>query len=56
MEYRLVLPPELAKLHDVFYVSMLRKYRYDGSHTLPMQEIQVQADFSYDEEPKAILS
>ena len=24
--YRLALPPELAKLHDVFHVSMLRKY------------------------------
>ena len=24
--YRLVLPPELSKLHDVFHVSMLRKY------------------------------
>ena len=25
--YRLALPPELAKLHDVFHVSMLWKYR-----------------------------
>ena len=39
--YRLTLPPELAKLHDVFNVSMLRKYRYDGSHILPVQEVQV---------------
>ena len=53
--YRLALPPELAKLHDVFHVSMLRKYRSDESHILPVQEIQVQEDFSYDEEPKAIL-
>ena len=54
--YRLALPPELAKLHDVFYVSMLRKYRSDGSYILLVQEIQVQADLSYDEEPKAILA
>ena len=54
--YRLTLPPELAKLHDVFHVSMLRKYRYDGSHILPVQEVQVHADFSYDEEPKTILA
>ena len=53
--YRLALPPELAKLHDVFHVSMLRKYRSDESHILPVQEIQVQEDCSYDEEPKAIL-
>ena len=30
--YRLALPLELAKLHDVFHVSMLRRYRYDPSH------------------------
>ena len=53
--FRLALPPELAKLHDVFHVSMLRKYRSDVLHKLPVQEVQVHADFSYDEEPKAIL-
>ena len=52
--YLLALPVELAKLHDVFHVSMLRKYRSDESHILPVQEIQVQEDLSYDEEPKAI--
>ena len=56
MAYRLALPPKLAKLHDVFHVSMLRKYRSDASHILPLQEVQVQVYFSYDEEPKAILA
>ena len=56
MAFRLALPPKLAKLHDVFHVSMLRKYHSNGSHILPGQEVQVQADFSYDEEPKAILA
>ena len=56
MAYRLALPPELAKLHDVFHVSMLRRYRSDESHILPLQEIQVHEDFSYDEEPKAIMA
>ena len=46
--YRLALPPELAKLHDVFRVSMLRRYCSDESHILPVQEIQVQEDLSYD--------
>ena len=53
--YRLALPPELVKLHDVFHVSMLRRYRSDPSHILPVQDIQVQKDFTFDEEPKAIL-
>ena len=53
--YHLALPPELAKLHDVFHVSMLRRYRSDPSHILPVQDIQLQEDFTFDEEPKAIL-
>ena len=55
--YRLALPLELAKLHDVFHVSMLMRYHSDESHILPMQQdVQVQADLSYDEESKAILA
>ena len=54
--YQLALPLELAKLHDVFHVFMLRKYLSDGSCILPMQEVQLQANFSYDEKPKAFLA
>ena len=54
--YHLALPPELAKLHNVFHVSMLQKYCYDESHILPVQDVQVQSDFTYEEEPKAILA
>ena len=54
--YRLALPPELTKLHDVFHVSMVRRYISDESHILPVQDVQVQSDFLYDEEPKAILA
>ena len=46
--YRLALPPELAKLHDVFHVFMLQKYHFDESHILPVQDIQVQSDFTFD--------
>ena len=45
MTYCLALPPELAKLHNVFHMSMLRRYRSDESHILPVQDVQVQADF-----------
>ena len=47
---------ELAKLHNVFYVLMLRRYRSDQLHILQVQDIQVQPDFTFDEEPKAILN
>ena len=54
--YRLALPLELTKLHNVFHVSMLRRYHSDESHILPIQEVQVQQDFSNDENPKAIMT
>ena len=56
MAYRLALPLKLAKLHDVFHVSMLRRYRSNEMDILPVQEVQVHQDYSYDEEPKAILA
>ena len=49
------LPSKLAKLHNVFHVSMLRRYRSNESHILLVQDIQVQSDFTFDEELKAIL-
>ena len=45
--YRLALPLELAKLHDVFHVFMLQRYRSDTSHILLVQDIQVQVATSW---------
>ena len=50
--YHLAFFPELAKLHNVFHVSMLRRYRYDEYHIFPVQDIQVQSDFTFDESQK----
>ncbi|XP_024177842.1 uncharacterized protein LOC112183735 [Rosa chinensis] len=53
--YRLALPPQLSRLHDVFHVSMLRKYIADPSHVLPTQPITLREDLSYEEELVQIL-
>ncbi|GMI63915.1 hypothetical protein HRI_000060800 [Hibiscus trionum] len=53
--YRLRLPPKLEKIHDVFHVSMLWRYRLDPSHGMLVDEIQLSLDLSYDEEPVRIL-
>ena len=53
--YRLALPPELSHIHDVFHVSMLRRYRSDPSHILQAQPLELKDDLSYEEEPIAIL-
>ena len=37
--YRLDLPPELSKVHNVFHVSMLLKYIPDPSHVLRDQPV-----------------
>ncbi|KAJ8748557.1 hypothetical protein K2173_003458 [Erythroxylum novogranatense] len=54
--YQLALPEELARLHDVFHVSMLRRYRSDVTQKIPVQEIQVQPDLSCEEGPISILA
>ncbi|XP_070679328.1 uncharacterized protein [Malus domestica] len=53
--YRLELPPELSKVHDVFHVSMLRHYVTDLSHVIPPQPLEINPDLTYDEEPVTIL-
>ncbi|KAL5767474.1 hypothetical protein ACOSQ2_014257 [Xanthoceras sorbifolium] len=53
--YRLALPPELEKIHNVFHVSMLRKYRSDPSHRVQAESIEIRPDLSYEEEPVQIL-
>ncbi|XP_052477774.1 uncharacterized protein LOC128033748 [Gossypium raimondii] len=39
--YPLKLPCELDQIHDVFHVSMLRKYRADPSHVVSTNDIEV---------------
>ena len=53
--YCLALPPELQKIHDVFHVSMLRRYRSDPSHVISTEDIEIRPDLSYEEEPVKIL-
>ena len=50
--YRLALPPWLLGIHDVFHVSLLRKY---VSHILDWQELKLQENMKYEERPRKIL-
>ncbi|XP_049364359.1 uncharacterized protein LOC125829149 [Solanum verrucosum] len=54
--YKLALQPELDKIHNVFHVSMLRRYRSDRSHVLPVESIEVNLDLTYNEELILILA
>ncbi|XP_039039595.1 uncharacterized protein LOC120177555 [Hibiscus syriacus] len=42
--YRLMLPPELERIHDVFHLSMLRKYHSYPSHVIVTDDVKVRAD------------
>ncbi|KAI5335422.1 hypothetical protein L3X38_025555 [Prunus dulcis] len=53
--YRLALPANLARLHDVFHISMLRKYISDSSHVLEEQPVELEEDFTYVEQLVPIL-
>ena len=56
MAYRLELPSNLDRIHDVFHVSMLRQYILDPSHVLTEQPVEIQENLAYEEEPVQILN
>ena len=48
--YKLNLPDELSRIHNVFHVSMLRKYVYDSSHVLKDLPIHIEENLTYEEQ------
>ena len=46
---RLVLPLSLLGVHEVFHVSMLRKYTLDPAHVVDWGEITVDTDGTFEE-------
>ena len=53
--YELALPPHMQHVHNVFHVSMLKRYRPDSNHVIEYEPIEVQPDLSYIERPIEIL-
>ncbi|KAL0545083.1 hypothetical protein IC582_020224 [Cucumis melo] len=54
--YRLALPPSLSTVHDVFHVSMLRKYVPDPSHVVDYEPLEIDENLSYTERPVEVLA
>ena len=54
--YRLALPTDFEKIHNVFHVSMLRRYRSDPTHIVSSETIELRPDLTYEEEPVEILA
>ena len=54
--YRLALPSELKNIHNVFHMSMLRRYRLDTSHVVSSETIELRPDLTYEEKSVEILA
>ena len=53
--YRLALSPSMSGFHEVFHVSMLRRYTPDPSHVVDWGEIEVDTDGTFEEGPVCIM-
>ncbi|KAA0052195.1 pol protein [Cucumis melo var. makuwa] len=54
--YRLALSPSLSIVHDVFHVSMLRKYMTDPSHVVDYEPLEIDKNLSYSEKLVEVLA
>jgi hypothetical protein len=53
--YQLELPPQLSDVHDVFHVSQLRKCLWVPKEQIPLEELTVGEDLTYQEYSVKIL-
>ena len=55
VSYQLVLPSSMSGFHEVFHVSMLRRYTPDPTHVVDWGEIEVDTDGTFEEGPMCIM-
>ena len=53
--YRLDLPTNMSGVHEVFHVSMLRRYTPGPTHVVDWGEIEVDTDGTFEEGPVCIM-
>ena len=53
--YQLALPSSMSGVHEVFHVSMLRKYTPDLAHVVDWGQNEVDTDGTFEEGPMCIL-
>ena len=51
LAYRLELPELMREVHDVFHVSMLRKYPRDPEHHITVEPVTIEQDLSFESRP-----
>ena len=55
VEYRLALSSSMSGVHEVFHVSMLRKYTPDPAYVVDWGQIEVDTDETFKEGPVCIV-
>ena len=55
LAYRFELPESMRGVHDVFHVSMLRKYLRDPDHHITVEPVTIEQDLSLESRPIRIL-
>jgi hypothetical protein len=55
LAYRIALPPDLIGTHDVFHLSMLRKYIANPNVIVKYEPLKIQEGLTYVEEPVRIM-
>ena len=53
--YRFALPPSMSGVHEVFHVSMLRRYTPDPAHVVDWGENEVDTNGTFEEGPVCIV-
>ncbi|PKU59148.1 hypothetical protein MA16_Dca027804 [Dendrobium catenatum] len=54
--YRLLLYDQMSDIHNVFHVSSLRKWISDSEKKIYVDDVEIQKNLQYKEEPKKILA
>ncbi|KAI0488694.1 hypothetical protein KFK09_028533 [Dendrobium nobile] len=55
VSYRLILSSHMSGVHNVFYISSLRKYITDEAQKISTKAIDIQSDLTFVEEPEKII-
>ena len=55
VSYRLALPHSMSGVHEVFHVSILRKYTPDPAHGVDWGRIEIDTDETFEEGPVCIV-
>ena len=53
--YRLTLSPSMSGVHEMFHVSILRKYTPDPAHVVDWGQIEIDTDGTFEEGPVYIV-